>query len=144
MSAEPGSERDKLELSDALEGASNCADRLGDMAQYIHRLNRLFYLSTVTGEPLKFSKELAGTKICLMHSELSEALEGLRKGKQDDHLPHRKAEEVELADAIIRILDYCGWRGFDIAGALAEKLAYNATRQDHTHEARRAVGGKSF
>jgi hypothetical protein len=32
----------------------------------------------------------------------------------------------------------------DIAGAVKEKLAYNATRQDHTNEARRAAHGKKF
>src|SRR5687767_7254450 len=55
-----------------------------------------------------------GTKLCLVHSEVSEALEGLRKGVQDSHLPHRKAEEVELADAVIRIFDYAGARNLDV------------------------------
>lgn len=85
-----------------------------------------------------------GTKIALMHSELSEALEGLRTGVMDDKLPHRKAEEVELADALIRILDYCGYRGFDIASAMGEKLAYNSKREDHKPKARAAEGGKKF
>lgn len=144
MSAEPGSERDRLELKSALTWAQEEVEHFNFIAAQIHRLNHSFYLDVHTGAPLEFNPERAGNKIALMHGELSEAHEGLRKGKMDDHLPHRKAEEVELADTIIRILDYCGWRGFDIAGALAEKLAYNATRQDHTHEARRAVGGKSF
>lgn len=85
-----------------------------------------------------------GEKIALMHSELSEALEGARKGLPDAHLPHRSAEEVEMADAVIRILDYCGRFNLDIGGAIAEKLRYNATRKDHTKEARSAPGGKKF
>lgn len=86
---------------------------------------------------------LIPTKIALMHSELSEALEGFRKGQMDDHLPHRQMIEVELADAIIRILDTAGYLELDVGGALMEKLAYNATRPDHSREARAAEGGKS-
>lgn len=46
-----------------------------------------------------------GELLCLVHSEISEALEGHRKNLMDDHLPKRKMIEVELADAIIRIFD---------------------------------------
>lgn len=85
-----------------------------------------------------------GELIALCHSELSEALEGVRKGKMDDHLPHRKAEEVEMADAVIRIADYCGGRDLDLAGAIVEKLAYNAQRADHKLDNRRLADGKKF
>lgn len=82
------------------------------------------------------------TKLALIHSEVSEALEGVRKGKMDDHLPHRSALEVELADAAIRIFDLAGALGLDLGSAIVEKLAYNAQRADHTREARAAEGGK--
>lgn len=94
-----------------------------------------------TGEPLERNH---GEMIALMHSELSEALEGVRKNKMDDHLPHRKAVEVELADTIIRILDYAGKYHLDIAGAMIEKLAYNQQRADHKAENRAQPGGKAF
>lgn len=94
--------------------------------------------------PEEYKKYYFATKRELIHSELSEALEGARKGKMDDHLPHRKAEEVEMADAIIRILDYAGGRNLDITGALFEKLGYNQTRVDHKREHRAADGGKQF
>lgn len=52
-------------------------------------------------------RSVACSKV-LIHSELSEAAEGLRKDLMDDHLPHRKMFEVELADAFIRTCDLIG------------------------------------
>lgn len=43
---------------------------------------------------------------CLIRSELGEAMEGDRKGLMDDHLPHIDMKKVELADFVIRIMDY--------------------------------------
>lgn len=85
-----------------------------------------------------------GTKIALIHSEVSEALEGGRKNKMDDHLSHRPAVEVELADAVIRIFDTAGAMRLDLAGAIIEKLAYNQQRADHKVENRAKPGGKEF
>lgn len=82
--------------------------------------------------------------ICLMHSELSEAMEGERKGLMDDHLPTRPMVEVEMADAVIRIMDYCGRFGYDIGGAIIEKLEYNKNRKDHSIEHRKGENGKKF
>ncbi len=84
------------------------------------------------------------TKLALIHSEVSEAMEGLRKDVMDDKLPHRKMMEVELADAVIRIFDLAGACGFDLGGAIMEKDAFNARRADHKPEARAAAGGKAF
>ncbi len=84
------------------------------------------------------------TRIALCHSELSEGLEGHRKGLMDDKLPHRRMAEVELADAAIRIFDLAGAMGYDLGAAIAEKLAYNRQRHDHTHAARLAEGGKRY
>lgn len=87
---------------------------------------------------------LVAQKLCLSHSELSEAMEGHRKGLMDDKLKHRPMFEVELADAIIRICDLAGAMKLDLAGAVAEKLAFNAQRPDHKPEARMAEGGKQY
>lgn len=89
-------------------------------------------------------KYAIAAKLALVHSEISEALEGFRKGLKDDHLPHRDMLEVELADAVIRILDIVGALNLDLDGAIAEKRAYNAQRVDHQPEVRAAVGGKSL
>lgn len=84
------------------------------------------------------------TKLCLIHSEISEAMEGHRKGLMDDHLPDRTMLEVELADAVIRIADLAGALGFDLGGAIAAKMAYNAQRADHKPKARNGAGGKAY
>lgn len=94
-----------------------------------------------TGEIIDRNK---GEMIALIHSEISEALEGERKNLMDDHLPHRKMAEVELADAIIRIMDYAGRWGYDIGNAITEKMQYNANRSDHKIENRSKNGGKKW
>ena len=156
--------------------------------------------------------------IQLISTEIAEATEGERKDLMDDHLPHRKMGEVELADAMIRLLDLAGrydWTleypayihdaillpemsvggrhlainyhisnlfatlgsavskwpthliddvevtpeysslytaiqavsdtlGYDLWDAVAEKLVYNAQRQDHKRENRAKENGKKF
>lgn len=84
------------------------------------------------------------SKLCLIHSEISEAMEAHRKDLMDDHLPYRKGVEVELADAMVRILDLAGALDLDIGGAMMEKLAYNRTRADHDPANRAKDGGKNY
>ena len=92
----------------------------------------------------RFGKALVAEKLCLIHSEVSEAMEGHRKGLMDDKLPEFKAITVELADACIRIFDLAGALDLDLGPALAAKMAYNASREDHKLENRAKPGGKAY
>lgn len=62
-----------------------------------------------------------GSRIALIHSEASESLEAIRKGEAAN-------EAEELADVIIRILDYAGWKGIDLQREVVEKMKHNETR----------------
>lgn len=84
-----------------------------------------------------------GTKLMLAVTEVAEAMEGLRKNKMDDHLPQYPMMAVELADCVIRCFDQAGHMGFALGEIIAAKLKYNATRADHSREARNADGGKA-
>ena len=100
-----------------------------------------WYTDPQTGEALERN---VPEMLMLIVSEVAEAMEGYRKNLQDDKLPERPMIEVELADAVIRIGDLAGFLGLDLAGAVTEKMAFNASRADHKLENRAKEGGKKF
>ncbi|PHR58822.1 MAG: hypothetical protein COA47_10130 [Robiginitomaculum sp.] len=85
-----------------------------------------------------------GNMLMLIVSEVAEALEGDRKDLMDEHLPHHKMFDVEMADVLIRSFDIIGGLLADTAIAFPEKLLYNINRADHSKEARAAKGGKKY
>lgn len=54
------------------------------------------------------------------------------------------SERDWLHCVLSHIISYCKKHSYDLEGAIEEKLLYNATRADHTYEAREEEGGKKF
>lgn len=74
-----------------------------------------------------------GEALALVHSEISEALEGLRQGNPaDDKIPQHSCMAAELADAIIRIMDISQGLKLNVGQAIVDKHNFNLTRP-HKH-----------
>lgn len=94
-----------------------------------------------------------GEMLCLIHSEVSEALECDRKGQYctlslgsvkeiqklgDEYFKIEYAEfvkesfEAELADIMIRVMDLAAYKGIDLEAHIAAKMRYNSLRP-HKH-----------
>lgn len=68
----------------------------------------------------------------LIHSEVSEAVEEYRKGMYTCKVYYEDGKPmgipIEMADAVIRIMDYCEHAGIDLDYAICLKARYNQTR----------------
>jgi NTP pyrophosphatase (non-canonical NTP hydrolase) len=70
-----------------------------------------------------------GEVLMLMVTELAEAMEAYREGDPESRkIQGYSRLEEELADVLIRLLDFAGGQGLDIEGAIAAKMDYNETR----------------
>lgn len=86
----------------------------------------------------KISDRNDAEMLALLHSEISEGLEGLRnRNPPDDKVPEFSSIEAELADVIIRIMDLSVMREWRVAEAIIAKMKMNATRPERH-------GGKLF
>ncbi len=70
-----------------------------------------------------------GEIIALIHSELSEGLEALRKDLDDDKIPEFKGIEAELADVVIRLMDYAEGFNYRVVEAIEAKMMMNQSRE---------------
>lgn len=87
------------------------------------------------------------TAMMLAVTELAEAVEAMRSSQYNDDgsvtyppsakIPGFNHVEEELADVVIRLLDFAGYRGLNIGPAIYAKLMHNRGRQ-HRH------GGRAF
>lgn len=83
---------------------------LNELAKEIRAEHEAWWTDIHTKKPIHRNK---GELLMMVITELAEAVEGIRKNLMDDKLPHRKMEEVEMADAMIRLLDFAG--GFKLS-----------------------------
>jgi NTP pyrophosphatase (non-canonical NTP hydrolase) len=102
---------------------------LNDLAAEILKINRANGWKVATPEAWDDERHIP-TLLCLIHSEVSEALEGFRAGDREN-----VAEE--LADVLIRVLDLAGGLGIDMDTEVRAKLKKNRQR-GHRH------GGKAI
>ena len=123
------------------ESEMDVAATLNELVDVTHLANKKWWLNLEDNTP---KERNVPEMLMLITSELAEAMEGHRKGLQDDKLPHRKMIEVELADALIRLFDLAGGLKMDLGGAYVEKMAFNESRADHKRENRLAENGKKY
>ena len=105
------------------------ADLDYEEAGFCHSLGRMIELchSWFT-EVQGFDRNNFDGDCMLIVTELAEAVEADRKGAMDSHIPNRPGRDVELADALVRILHLAGKYDLDLDGAFMEKMRYNLTR----------------
>ena len=72
---------------------------VNDLVSIVHVRNKNWWIDIKTMLPIKRN---VGELLCLVHSEISEAMEGDRKNLMDDKLPNRKMLEVELGEIILK------------------------------------------
>lgn len=92
---------------------------MNELAKEIHEwaIGKGFY-DRDTSENISFASE----KLLLIISEVVEAQSAMLDG-------HIVLEHEEIADTIIRILDYCAWRGIDIDSEVSMKMKRNQNRE---------------
>jgi NTP pyrophosphatase (non-canonical NTP hydrolase) len=80
----------------------------------------------------------AGEAMMLVVTEVAEAMEALRDGAPpSDAIPGFSRVEEELADVVIRVLDFAGGHDLNLEGALEAKMRFNASRP-YRHGGKRA------
>lgn len=113
------------------------AKSISDWAEEAHALakSKGFY-DDDSGKPLNQRDPIVqASRIALIHSEVSEALEAVRDGKLEMYRDDNGKPDgliVELADIVIRCMDFAESLGLNLEQAIREKHSYNESRP-HKH-----------
>lgn len=111
-----------MHINDLCKEAYQNAEKHGFWEDY-DRIIKLAVDKTLYNNDFKMLMNNAiSTRLALIHSEVSEALEALRK---DDNENFRE----ELADVVIRIGDLCGGLGIDLESEITKKMEKNKSRE---------------
>lgn len=117
-------------------------------------LNELCDLAVNNAKAKGFNDVNVPTQLCLIHSEVSEALEDFREGRKPDEFLYESNDTgdiftenqvpvgdkyvgylkpvgipSEIADVLIRCFDFAGRFGIDLDRAVTEKMIYNSNRK---------------
>ena len=114
-------------MNDTLQ---NSAIQDGDAHKFINSFNQISEVAYDISEKHGFWETPDDyQKICLMFTELSEIVEAFRIGNPPSKkIPEYSLVEEEMADAIIRIMDFAGRKKIDLGGAIMAKMKYNQSR----------------
>lgn len=83
-----------------------------------------------------------GDLLMLITTEIAEAFEEYRNGHEPGEVYYNNGSSkpegvgIELADAVIRVMDFCGRYEIDLGQLIELKLDYNLTRS-HKHGGKR-------
>lgn len=97
--------------------------------RFCRSLHRMMDIALATAKSKGFKAD-PNTALLLIHAEVSEWVEALRKGnpRSDKLGPRFSLGEEEAADAVIRIMHICAALKYNLAAAIIKKMAYNKTR----------------
>ena len=100
--------------------------RMSGFIQKVGKINEEHGFHKVNTKPIEH--------LALIHSEVSECLEELRSGHDTDEVYYREKDHkpegvpMELADIVIRCMDFAYVYGIDLEKAIVDKVAFNETR----------------
>lgn len=139
MSAVPQTPQEEHAMTDKYH-STKIASGLRHLMFVAHRISRehgfweeyeetLEHLKKIDpGLAAKYVVDTQLSKMALVGSEIGEAVEGIRKPFESQKIPGFTNEEEEIADAIIRLAEYCEKFSLRLDGAILAKMAYNETR----------------
>jgi len=111
-----------MNLQELTKKAHENASNKGFWESYDNILKKMELLGQFTQAELEAVHEaFLCQKLLLIHNELSEAVEALRSGDQENF-------KVELGDVLIRTGDTAGMLGLDLNQVVEEKMSRNSKR----------------